>query len=142
MAKIRFYEKPDCINNAKQRQLLIQSGHKVIRYDLLLVNWDALSLRRFFGDLPVANWFNYNAPAIKYGWIEPEVLDEPQALSLMISDPILIRRPLMQVDNQYMVGFDMDIVDKWIDPGKVGIEAIKDMELECCTQQRRVGYAE
>jgi nitrogenase-associated protein len=135
MAEVWFYEKPGCINNVKQKQLLIQSGHEVISHNLLEVGWDVPRLRRFFGDLPVAKWFNYTAPAIKDGWIDPEMLDEAQALKLMISEPILIRRPLMHVGTEYMVGFDFDAVDKWIGLACNDADAVKNENLESCPQQ-------
>ena len=55
-------------------------------------------LRAFFGDLPVKHWFNTSAPAIKQGEVEPDKLNEQEALALMLDNPLLIRRPLMQVD--------------------------------------------
>lgn len=133
MVEVWFYEKPGCINNTKQKKLLMQSGHKVISHNLLEVDWDVISLRMFFGDLAVSQWFNRSSPSIKDGWIDPETLDETQAINLMIAEPILIRRPLMRVGNACMVGFDFDCVDKWI--GLVNAE--KEDDLETCTQQSR-----
>lgn len=132
MAEVEFYEKPGCINNGKQKRLLSRSGHKVISHDLLEHDWDVASLRPFFGRLPVAEWFNYSAPAIKEGWVDPRSLDEAQALKLLISEPLLIRRPLMRVGNEHRVGFDIDVVDQWI--GLAGVD--RDKDLESCPQQR------
>ena len=53
------------------------------------------------GDRPVADWFNRTAPQVKAGEIDPDNMDEQTALLLMIDNPILIRRPLMQVDDRY-----------------------------------------
>lgn len=136
MVEVWFYEKPGCINNTKQKQLLRQSGHDVITHNLLETSWDVKKLRIFFGDLPVSEWFNCSAPAIKDGSIDPKVLDEEQALELMISDPILIRRPLMCAGEEYMTGFDIDVVDKWIGLASIDIDAKTNVDLENCPQQR------
>jgi nitrogenase-associated protein len=136
MAEVWFYEKPGCINNTKQKQLLLQSGHDVISHNLLETDWDVVKLRAFFGDLPVSEWFNYTAPAIKDGCIDPTVLDEEQALDLLISAPILIRRPLMNIGAEYMVGFDIDVVDKWIGLASNDIDTKRDVDLENCPRQR------
>ena len=127
MTRVIFYEKPGCINNAKQKALLRAAGHEVIA-DNLLTTWTVASLRPFFGDRPVAEWFNYSAPAVKSGEVVPENLDEGTALQLMIQDPLLIRRPLIQVGNVYRIGFDRNQIDAWI-----GLAAPKTVEdLETC----------
>ena len=114
MVKVIFYEKPGCINNGKQKVLLSAAGHEVEAHNLLTNPWTVEKLSPFFKDLPVTKWFNRTAPRIKSGEVVPENLDETTALELMIADPILIRRPLMQVGDVYSVGFDQEKIDAWI----------------------------
>jgi arsenate reductase-like glutaredoxin family protein len=38
----------------------------------------------------------------------PERLNEQQAIALMIAQPLLIRRPLIEVDGYRQVGFDAE----------------------------------
>jgi len=71
-------------------------------------------LRSFFGDRPVTDWFNRSAPQIKSGEIVPEQLDEQTALLLMLREPLLIRRPLLQVGDRREVGFDVETLETWI----------------------------
>jgi nitrogenase-associated protein len=92
----------------------------------LTETWQAERLRAFFGVLPVRDWFNYSAPAIKLGEIEPDTLTEQEALALILENPLLIRRPLMQVGDDVMVGFDQKAVDNWI--GLQKIETTADLE--------------
>lgn len=108
MAIVHFYEKPGCVGNARQKQLLHKAGHRLVVFDLLQYPWAQApqTLRAFFGDMPVGDWFNRSAPAIKHGEIDPDRLDEDQALTLMIASPILIRRPLLEADGQRQAGFD------------------------------------
>ncbi len=126
MATIYFYEKPGCINNTRQKKLLAEAGHQVVAKNLLTEVWQPDRLRAFFGAMPVKDWFNYSAPAIKHGEIEPDKLTEQEVLALMLENPLLIRRPLMQVGDTLMAGFDQQAVDSWI--GLTEIEAISDME--------------
>jgi nitrogenase-associated protein len=114
MATVVFYEKPGCANNTRQKVLLAAAGHTVLARSLLTEKWDARRLHGFFGALPVAEWFNPSAPRVKSGEVQPDALDEVAALELMLADPLLIRRPLMEVDSQRRVGFDQDAVDRWI----------------------------
>jgi nitrogenase-associated protein len=114
MAIVQFWEKPGCGGNAKQKALLAASGHSVQARDLRAEPWTAESLRPFFGALPVAAWFNRNSPRVKSGAVRPEILDEAEALALMLAEPLLIRRPLMQVDERRACGFDPVLVAEWI----------------------------
>jgi len=118
MVTIIFYEKPGCTNNTKQKALLKAAGHTVEAHNLLTEAWTMETLRPFFGDLPVADWFNYSAPPIKSGEIIPAQLDAQTALNLMIQNPLLIRRPLLQVGERREFGFDQNKIATWI-----GLEA-------------------
>lgn len=114
MATVIFYEKPGCGNNTKQKVWLAASGHTVLAKNLLTEKWSAERLRAFFGDLPVAKWFNPAAPKVKSGEIDPSAFDDRTALDLMLAEPLLIRRPLMEVEGVLRVGFDAKAVDEWI----------------------------
>jgi nitrogenase-associated protein len=114
MATVVFYEKPGCGNNTRQKMWLAASGHTVLAKSLLTEKWTAERLRPFFGTLPVAQWFNPSAPRIKSGEVNPAALDAESALGMMLADPLLIRRPLMDVDGELRVGFDTEAVRAWI----------------------------
>lgn len=113
--KIKFYEKPGCTNNTKQKQLLLDCGHEVMAISLLTEKWTEERLRLFFGDKPVTNWFNMAAPAIKSGEINPADFSEETALKAMIEDPLLIKRPLIEAPVGKVSGFDNDLVNQLID---------------------------
>ena len=114
MAHVIFYEKPGCGGNARQKALLAAAGHEVEARSLLAKQWSANELRRFFGERPVQQWFNASSPRIKSGEVVPESLSEQKALEMMLSDPLLIRRPLMRVGERREAGFDQALVDAWI----------------------------
>ena len=116
MAIVHFYEKPGCLNNTKQKKLLSAAGHLLIVHDLLTEPWaiDKARLRSFFGNLPVCDWFNRSAPAIKNGHVIPESIKESQAIELMVADPLLIRRPLLEVEGRRRVGFDPQTIESWL----------------------------
>lgn len=114
MASILFYEKPGCANNTRQKRLLQAAGHEVITRNLLREAWTAERLRAFFGDLPVREWFNRAAPRVKLDEIIPENFDADAALALMLGDPLLIRRPLMECEGRCIAGFDVRRVEEWL----------------------------
>jgi len=130
MATVIFYEKPGCAGNARQKRLLAEAGHTVVTRDLLTEAWTSQSLRPFFGDRPVAEWFNKAAPAVKSGEIDPASFDEAAALEAMIAKPLLIRRPLMQVGDRRETGFEPALVEAWI-----GLAEPVESSIEDCPRQ-------
>jgi nitrogenase-associated protein len=110
LATVLFYEKPGCGTNARQKRMLEAAGHTIIAGNLLTEPWTAERLRGFFGATPVSSWFNAAAPRVKSGEIDPESIEAPAALALMLNDPLLIRRPLVEAGSQRCAGFDREPV--------------------------------
>ncbi|NEX22686.1 nitrogenase-associated protein [Thiorhodococcus mannitoliphagus] len=124
-----FYEKPGCVSNAKQKAVLRAHGIELRVKNLLAEPWTVARLRPFFGTLPVREWLNPTAPRIKQGEVQPERLDEATALALMVEDPLLIRRPLIEADCGCGCGFE---------PGPLltalGVDLAADQDLQSCSQ--------
>lgn len=114
MADVIFYEKPGCASNARQKALLVASGHALDVRDLLSEPWSVSSLRPYFGETPVREWFNPAAPRVKSGEIDLDKITPQAALVMMIVDPILIRRPLIKVGGRCEAGFDPERIGSWI----------------------------
>ena len=105
MSELVFYEKPGCLGNRQQQALLLSLGHRLELRDLLNEHWTAERLRPFFGERPVSEWFNLSAPRIKSGALDIHGLNEQQALTLMLEEPLLICRPLLQQGELRQAGF-------------------------------------
>lgn len=129
MATVTFFEKPGCQGNARQRAMLEAAGHTVVAKNLKAEGWTAETLLAFLAPLPVEQWFNRAAPAVKSGEIKPEMLERKEALALLLENPLLIRRPLMQVGEERRVGFDAAAVAAWIG---LGDAPLPETSLEAC----------
>lgn len=114
MACIIFWEKPGCKGNARQKEILRASGHELEVRDLLTEHWTAPQLASFFGSRPVAEWFNPTNPRVKSGEICPAMTTREKALELMLAEPLLIVRPLLQVGKERLAGFDVAQVHNWV----------------------------
>jgi nitrogenase-associated protein len=128
-SSVIFYEKPGCLSNGKQKALLKSLGHSLTVRDLLAEPWTAERLRSFFGNLPVRDWFNPTAPRVKQGEVRPETLDEPTALALMLADPLLIRRPLIETEFGLGCGFE---AGPMLDA--LGVALAPEQDLQSCSQ--------
>jgi nitrogenase-associated protein len=139
MTHLVFFEKPGCGGNARQRALLQSAGHTLDRRNLLTAHWTRESLLAFLGHLQVADWFNRAALRIKSGEVQPEQQNVDSALALLLAEPLLIRRPLMQrTDNQSChVGFDTAAVEAWIglgtNPASTSLEGCASPTERCAT---------
>jgi nitrogenase-associated protein len=124
MATIVFYEKSGCGGNARQRALLQAAGHTLLRRNLLTTPWTQAWLHAFLAPLPVALWFNRAAPRVKSGEVVPEALTPSAAMALLLAEPLLIRRPLMQrEDGARLVGFDTAEVERFVGLGAAAVPA-------------------
>jgi len=108
--QVLFYEKPGCATNRKQKALLAEAGHEVVAKNLLAEPWTPERLRAFFGDTPVEDWFNPNAPQVKSGAVNPRAFDADLALASMVVEPLLIRRPLIEASGEKCSGFNQSLV--------------------------------
>lgn len=128
MALVTFYEKTGCGGNARQRQMLIDAGHTVEAKSIAETAWTPELLLSFFGQLPVTEWFNKNALPVKSGDVVPEQLGRDAALAVLSAQPLLMRRPLLEVNGQRKVGFDAEAIHAWI-----GLRLVPEGEdLEAC----------
>ena len=114
MAKVIIYGMAGCPANAKQKQQLTAAGHTLVERDLATADLTAADLRAFFGDKDVDARFNRRAAAVKSGAVNPDALDETAALSAMLADRELIRRPLIQSGDRREAGFDPTTLHGWI----------------------------
>lgn len=105
MAQIQFFEKPKCINGEKQKNILKKAGNDIECINILEYPWNSDELAPFIKDKQPTDFMNYTAPKIKNGDIVPEELDYDAAVSLMVKEPILIKRPLIKVDGMSIQGF-------------------------------------
>lgn len=106
MTAMTFYEKPGCINGEKQKRILRDAGHTLTCINILMHPWTRDELFSFVRYKTPTECMNFTAPDIKNGTIVPEKLTFDQALALMVMHPILIRRPLIMVDGNYIQGFN------------------------------------
>jgi len=136
MAKIIFWEKPGCQGNARQKEILCASGHELEVRDLLTEPWTEERLALFFGERPVAEWFNPAHPRVKSGEVVPADYGRQEALRLMVDEPLFIVRPLMQVGEERLAGFEVAQVHNWIG---LALESVGERDPRNCPCVTRSG---
>ena len=90
------------------------SGHDLDVRNLLTEHWTSEELQKFFGNRPVDEWLNPSNPLVKSGELNPGDYEPLELLDMMVENPLLIARPLMQIANERLAGFDVQEVHNWI----------------------------
>jgi nitrogenase-associated protein len=78
---------------------------------MLKTAWTKESLELFFENLEGEQNFNMSAPEIKNNEINIASLSKAEAITLMIQNPILIKRPLLEINQTKLCGFDIDAIN-------------------------------
>ena len=107
-----FYEKTGCSGNAKQKELLKSHNISFSVKSLLDTSWTKETLSEFFKGLEVIDIFNPFAPQIRDKEIDINTLSKDEAIELMIKNPILIKRPLLDINGVKICGFDIEKINE------------------------------
>jgi nitrogenase-associated protein len=108
MAKIIFYEKTGSDEHLRQKGLLVAAGYEVEARSLTGQNWTPASLRGFFVERPVTEWFDRAAPKILSGEIDPSRTSAQAALVMLSLEPDMIASPLVKLDGHCAAGLDAE----------------------------------
>jgi nitrogenase-associated protein len=132
--KIVFWEKPGCMGNARQRALLVAGGHDVQARSLPDHAWTREELLGFLEGLAVPDWFNTGAGRIKSGEIVPGDLNAEEAIALLVGDPILVRRPLLEIGQARRAGWDLEWIEACAGPLSESdrIRRVRSEDLSAC----------
>ena len=107
-----FYEKTGCSGNAKQKELLKSHNISFSVKSLLDTKWTKETLSEFFEGLEVIDIFNPFAPQIRDKQIDINTLSKDEAIELMIKNPILIKRPLLDINGVKICGFNIEKINE------------------------------
>ena len=113
--KVIFYEKTGCYGNKRQKELLGLSGISFETRSLLDTKWNSATLNLFFKDLEKENIVNPFAPQIKKAQIDINSLSKDELINIMCENPILIKRPLLEVGDEKICGFDIEKINSLLD---------------------------
>ncbi|GAB3391285.1 thioredoxin domain-containing protein [Azotobacter armeniacus] len=102
-----FYEKPGCGGNRRQKTLLQDHSIALEVRDLISTPWTRERLEAFFVGLEKDAMVNSAAPKIKSGEVDVTALSRDELIEKMLAEPLLIKRPLLEVGETRLCGFDI-----------------------------------
>ena len=88
------------------RASLLQKGVRLDERDFFKDRFTEEELRQLIRGLPPSQFFSWNSPAFKKLGLGRDGLDNDQLFRLMVEEPRLVRRPLIKVGGELIVGTD------------------------------------
>ena len=85
---------------------LSQKGIELDERDFFQDGFTEDELRALIGDRPVSGYFSYNSPSFRKMGLDRDQLADDQLLKMMVEEPRLVRRPLIQAGDELVVGTD------------------------------------
>ncbi|MCH8310874.1 MAG: hypothetical protein IIB17_10335 [Chloroflexi bacterium] len=85
---------------------LSQKGVELDERDFFQDGFSEEELRALIGDRPVSGYFSYNSPSFRKMGLDRDQLSDDQLLKMMVEEPRLVRRPLIQIGDDLVVGTD------------------------------------
>ena len=84
----------------------MQKGVELDERDFFQDRFSQKELRQLLGHRPPADFFSWNSPSFKKLGLNRDELRGDQLIRLMAEEPRLVRRPLVQVAANLIVGTD------------------------------------
>lgn len=109
--KVIFYEKTGCNGNYRQKELLKSYGISFETRSILDIKWDKSTLEAFFEGLSTKEMINPFAPQLKNDSFDLNSYTKEELIERMIKEPILIKRPLLEVGEVKLCGFDIETLN-------------------------------
>ena len=88
------------------RGALIGSGAELKERDFFKEAFTEVELRELLGNTPASEIFSWRSPSVKKMGLNKDALNEEELIKLMLGEPRLVRRPLIRVGDNLVVGTD------------------------------------
>ena len=86
------------------KALLSQEGIEVQERDFFKAPFSEYELRALLGDVPPSDVFSWRSPSVKKLGLDKDALTDDDLVRLMVEEPRLVRRPLLEVGGRLVVG--------------------------------------
>ncbi len=90
----------------------MQEGVELEERDFFADPLSDQELRDLIGNRPASQVFSWNSPSFKKLGVTRDGLDDDRLIQLMLDEPRLIRRPLVQVGGEVFVGTDKEAMER------------------------------
>ena len=93
------------------RELLLQKGADIQERDFFKEPFTEAELRQLSASVGVGQMLAVRSPSFKKLGLDEKALSESEMLNLMLREPRLVRRPMVKVGDQLVVGGSLSAVE-------------------------------
>ena len=93
------------------RALLLQKGAVLHERDLFDERLSKKELRELLGNRSASDLFSWRSPSFKKLGMDRAALNENSLIALMLEEPRLIQRPIIQFNNNLMIRPDLSALE-------------------------------
>lgn len=93
------------------RALLLQKGAVLRERDLFDERLSKKELRELLGNRSASDLFSWRSPSFKKLGMDRATLNENSLIDLMLEEPRLIQRPIIQFNNNLMIRPDLSALE-------------------------------
>ena len=91
--------------------MLSQEGVEVEERDFFKEPFDEAELRGLLGDDSPRDIFSWRSPSVKKLGLDKDALSDDDLVRLMVEEPRLVRRPLLEIGGRLVVGTAKNAAD-------------------------------
>ncbi len=93
------------------RELLLQKGADIQERDFFKEPFTEAELRQLSASVGIGQMLAVRSPSFKKLGLDERELSESEILNLMLREPRLVRRPMVKVGDQLVVGGNLSAVE-------------------------------
>lgn len=107
---IRLYGIPNCDTVKKARQWLLENGVEFEFADFKKTPPDAETVNAWLTQIPLENLLNKRGTTWRKldAQTQAKAAEQGGAVEVMLANPSVIKRPVLDIDGQYHVGFNAE----------------------------------
>ena len=97
--------------------MLLQNGLELEERDFFKEPFSQEEIQELASDVGIAQLFARRSPSLKKMGLADQDLSSEQMVSLMLQEPRLVRRPLVRIGGQLLVGANLKAVEAVLSSG-------------------------
>ena len=97
--------------------MLLQNGLELEERDFFKEPFSQEEIQELASDVGIAQLFARRSPSLKKMGLADQDLSSDQMVSLMLQEPRLVRRPLVRIGGQLLVGANLKAVEAVLSSG-------------------------
>ena len=99
------------------RASLLQDGVELEERDFFADPFMEAEIRELIGERDPADFFSWSSPSFRKTGLKRDELSSDQLIEMMVEEPRFVRRPLVRLADELIIGTDKEAMSRVFDGG-------------------------